>query len=170
VGPSAGQTDRCKVSPRTATAPNGRSRAQRRRCGGSDKARKSLPSDPCGRSYTGLVAWTPATNSLGAQVGLTYHCLDRRILPRPQTFEARLFFVIGERNLADHVPGLPRSRGRHKLAQLRRPRGPVLSAFIGVHRPIDASAPAAWRRPPLRPQTPSSTGIETAAKSQAAHK
>jgi hypothetical protein len=43
-----------------------------------------------------------------------HDCIDRRILPRPQTFEAKLFFVIGERsgnvhgeeqrrNLTDHV-------------------------------------------------------------------
>src|SRR5438477_214402 len=45
--------------------------------------------------------------------------IDRRILPRPQTFEAKLVFVIGERsgnvygeeqryNLTDHVPSLRR--------------------------------------------------------------
>src|SRR5579871_209589 len=44
-------------------------------------------------------------------------CIDRRIKPRPQTFETKLFFVIGERsgdvhgeeqgrNLANHVPSL----------------------------------------------------------------
>ena len=43
--------------------------------------------------------------------------MDRRILPRPQTFEAKLVFVIGERrgnvygeeyrhNLTDHLPSL----------------------------------------------------------------
>src|SRR6266849_3471269 len=78
---------------------------------------------------------------------------DRRILPRPQTFEAKLACVIGERcgnvhgeehrrNLTDHVPSLPQMTIRRRMVILSERSESKDLSFASRHAYAESSS---WR-------------------------